>query len=132
MTYAGAAFAALALAACSAADGVTVAVHALRHHGERVGLPDAGDRGQDRDDGGERRARGDRSHVELEKLLGLFARICPHQGSTINKSGNGFVCPNHGAAFNSSGQWTGGQRTSNLTSYPATYDATTGTLSIGS
>jgi len=62
----------------------------------------------------------------------VFSRICPHQGSTINKSGSGFVCPNHGATFNSSGQWIGGQRTSNLTSYPAAYDAATDMLTIGS
>jgi nitrite reductase/ring-hydroxylating ferredoxin subunit len=61
-----------------------------------------------------------------------FSRICPHQGSTINVTSNGFVCPNHGAEFNSSGQWIGGQRTSNLTSYPVAYDSTAGTLTIGS
>jgi cytochrome b6-f complex iron-sulfur subunit len=61
-----------------------------------------------------------------------FSRICPHQGSTINVTSNGFSCPNHGAEFNSSGQWIGGQRTSNLTSYPVAYDSTAGTLTIGS
>jgi nitrite reductase/ring-hydroxylating ferredoxin subunit len=61
-----------------------------------------------------------------------FSRICPHQGSTINTVGSGFVCPNHGATFNTSGQWTGGQRTSNLTAYPTQYDASTGTITIGS
>lgn len=60
-----------------------------------------------------------------------FSRICPHQGSTINVVSNGFQCPRHGATFNLSGQWIGGQRTSNLTSYPVTYDDTTGTLTIG-
>jgi nitrite reductase/ring-hydroxylating ferredoxin subunit len=61
-----------------------------------------------------------------------FSRICPHQGSTINVTTGGFVCPNHGATFNSSGQWTGGQRTSNLRSYPVQYDSAAGTLTVGS
>lgn len=61
----------------------------------------------------------------------VFSRICPHQGSTINVTSTGFLCPNHGAAFNKSGQWVGGQPTSNLASYPVTYDATAGTLTVG-
>lgn len=60
-----------------------------------------------------------------------FSRICPHQGTTINVVTNGFQCPRHGATFNSSGQWIGGQRTSNLTSYPVGYDAASATLTIG-
>jgi Rieske Fe-S protein len=60
-----------------------------------------------------------------------FSRICPHQGSTINVTSGGFRCPNHGATFNLSGQWTGGERTSNLRSYPVTYDATAATITIG-
>jgi nitrite reductase/ring-hydroxylating ferredoxin subunit len=60
-----------------------------------------------------------------------FSRICPHQGTTIDVFTNGFQCPRHGATFNASGQWIGGQRTSNLTSYPVGYDATSGTLTIG-
>lgn len=60
-----------------------------------------------------------------------LSRVCPHQGSTINAISNGFRCPNHGATFNTTGTWTGGQRTSNMRSYPTTYDATTGTLTIG-
>jgi nitrite reductase/ring-hydroxylating ferredoxin subunit len=61
-----------------------------------------------------------------------FSRICPHQGATINVLSGGFQCPQHGATFNSSGQWTGGQRTSNLTSYPVAYDSASATLTIGS
>jgi Rieske Fe-S protein len=60
-----------------------------------------------------------------------LSRICPHQGSTVNQSGSGFLCPNHGAQFNASGTWTGGQSTSNLRSYATTYDASAGTLTIG-
>jgi cytochrome b6-f complex iron-sulfur subunit len=60
-----------------------------------------------------------------------FSRICPHQGSTINVTSTGFLCPNHGATFDKSGQWIGGERTSSLTSYPVTYDATAGTITVG-
>jgi len=60
-----------------------------------------------------------------------LSRICPHQGSTVNYTGSGFLCPNHGAQFTKTGTWVGGQRTSNMYSYPTSYDATTGTLSIG-
>jgi cytochrome b6-f complex iron-sulfur subunit len=60
-----------------------------------------------------------------------LSRICPHQGSVVNFTGNGFLCPNHGAQFTETGTWVGGQRTSNLRSYPTTFDSTTGTLTIG-
>ena len=60
-----------------------------------------------------------------------LSRICPHAGSTVNQSGSGFLCPNHGAQFSANGTWVGGQRTSNLRSYPTAYDATSGTLTIG-
>jgi len=60
-----------------------------------------------------------------------FSRICPHQGATIDVTNNGFQCPRHGATFDKSGQWIGGERTSNLTSYPVAYDATAGTLTVG-
>jgi len=56
---------------------------------------------------------------------------CPHQGTTVNVSGSGFLCPNHGARFSATGAWTGGQATANLTSYPLTYDAAAGTLTMG-
>ena len=59
-----------------------------------------------------------------------LSRVCPHQGGTVQLSGNNFVCPNHGATFNTSGQWIGGQRTSSLHSYSTTYDSATGTLTI--
>ena len=59
-----------------------------------------------------------------------FSMVCPHQGSTINISGAGFRCPNHGATFSANGAWTGGQRANGLTSFPATYDAAAGTVTI--
>jgi cytochrome b6-f complex iron-sulfur subunit len=67
---------------------------------------------------------GDASFVTL-------SRVCPHQGSTINPSGSGFLCPGHGAQFSATGQWVGGQRTSNMRSYSTTYDAAAGTITIG-
>ncbi|HET7459754.1 MAG TPA: Rieske (2Fe-2S) protein [Longimicrobium sp.] len=60
-----------------------------------------------------------------------FSMVCPHQGTTINISGGAFVCPNHGARFNAQGQWTGGQRTSNLRSVALSYNATAGTITLG-
>ena len=60
-----------------------------------------------------------------------LSRICPHQGTTVNQSAGGFLCPNHGATFSSTGDWVGGQRTSNMTSYPTSFDSTAGTITIG-
>jgi cytochrome b6-f complex iron-sulfur subunit len=60
-----------------------------------------------------------------------LSRVCPHQGSTVNQTANGFLCPNHGAQFSSTGNWVGGQPTSSLRSYATTYDADAGTITIG-
>jgi nitrite reductase/ring-hydroxylating ferredoxin subunit len=60
-----------------------------------------------------------------------LSRVCPHQGSTVNQSGSGFLCPGHGARFDGTGTWIGGQSTSSLRSYATAYDAGTGTLTIG-
>ena len=57
--------------------------------------------------------------------------VCPHQGGAISTSGSGFLCTRHGARFNATGTWIGGQRTSSMRSYPATYDAATDTLTVG-
>ena len=69
-------------------------------------------------------------HSAATSYLAL-SRICPHQGTVIDLTGNSFVCPNHGARFDARGHWTGGQPTSNLAALPVTYDATAGTLLIG-
>jgi Rieske Fe-S protein len=61
-----------------------------------------------------------------------FSLICPHFGCTVGINGSAFLCPCHGARFGSSGAWTGGQRTSNLSSLGASYDATTDVLTISS
>ena len=60
-----------------------------------------------------------------------LSRVCPHQGSIVNKTTNGFLCPNHGAQFSSTGTWVGGERTSSLRSYATSYDATTDLLTVG-
>lgn len=61
----------------------------------------------------------------------VLSRACPHEGATINVSAGGsFQCPRHGAQFNATGTWTGGRRTSSMRSYPATYDAAMGVLTV--
>jgi Rieske Fe-S protein len=60
-----------------------------------------------------------------------LSRICPHQGNLINISGNGFLCSGHGAQFTATGTWRGGQQTTNMRSYPTSYDAGTDILTIG-
>ena len=68
-------------------------------------------------------------HSAASSYLAL-SRVCPHQGTVIDLTGNTFTCPNHGARFDSRGRWTGGQPTSNLIALSVTYDATAGTLLI--
>ena len=60
-----------------------------------------------------------------------LSRVCPHQGNIVNQSGNAFLCPGHGARFAADGTWIGGERTSSLRSYPTSYDATAGTITVG-
>ena len=60
-----------------------------------------------------------------------LSRVCPHQGNIVNQDGNAFLCPGHGARFSANGTWIGGERTSSLRSYPTTYDAAAGTITVG-
>jgi Rieske Fe-S protein len=60
-----------------------------------------------------------------------LSMTCPHQGTRVSIVNGGFFCPNHGARFTLAGQWSGGQPTSSLRSYPAVYDAAAGTVTIG-
>ena len=61
-----------------------------------------------------------------------FSLICPHEGTTVNINGTGFLCPNHGARFDGSGNWVQSQqRTTNLKRIAVVYDATAGTLKLG-
>lgn len=61
-----------------------------------------------------------------------LSMICPHAGyKPISIVSGGFRCPNHAARFDSTGNWTGGQRTRDLQSYPTVYNAGSGTLTIG-
>jgi Rieske Fe-S protein len=48
--------------------------------------------------------------------------VCTHQGATIDINGAGFRCPNHGALYSATGVWQGGQPTSSLATYTATFD----------
>jgi nitrite reductase/ring-hydroxylating ferredoxin subunit len=68
---------------------------------------------------------------ESTTTFAAFSLVCPHQGSTVQAQTSRFYCPGHGATFSLTGQWTGGERTSNLRSYPVTYDASAGTITIG-
>jgi Rieske Fe-S protein len=68
---------------------------------------------------------------ESSTTFAAFSLICPHQGSTIQPETSRFYCPGHGATFDLNGQWIGGQRTSNMHSYPAVYDATAGSVTVG-
>jgi len=68
---------------------------------------------------------------ESTSTFAAFSLICPHQGNTVQAQTNRFYCPGHGATFDLNGKWTGGERTSNLRSYPVTYDATAGTVTLG-
>ncbi len=43
-----------------------------------------------------------------------FSMVCPHKGSVVNLSADGFACPNHGAKFTRAGVWAGGQATVDL------------------
>lgn len=63
--------------------------------------------------------------------VAAFSMICPHQGATINIQASGFLCPNHFAQFSATGQWLGGQPTTNLVSFPASFDAATGLIAVG-
>ncbi len=60
-----------------------------------------------------------------------LSRVCPHQGNIVNPNGSGFLCPGHGARFTATGQWSGGERTSNMRAFVTSYDAAAGTITIG-
>jgi hypothetical protein len=44
---------------------------------------------------------------------------------------NAFLCPGHDARFSPNDISMGGERTSSLRSYPPTYDAVAGTITVG-
>jgi Rieske Fe-S protein len=56
--------------------------------------------------------------------------ICTHQGGTVQWNGQIFICPVHGAEFAADGHWIGGQPTTNLVSFPTSYDAAANTVTI--
>ena len=60
-----------------------------------------------------------------------FSMVCPHAGfKPIDIVAGGFECPNHGAQFSANGDWTGGQRTTDLRQYTVVFNAGAGTLTI--
>jgi Rieske Fe-S protein len=87
--------------------------------------------------GGIARVNSDASNPIAVSRLGpstfvALSMICPHAGyKPISIVSGGFRCPNHNALFAADGNWTGGQRTKDLQSYPTTYNAGAGTLTIG-
>lgn len=61
-----------------------------------------------------------------------LSMVCTHAGfQPIDIRPDGFRCPNHGAQFNREGTWVSGQPTGNLFEYSVTFNAGTGTLTIG-
>jgi nitrite reductase/ring-hydroxylating ferredoxin subunit len=44
----------------------------------------------------------------------VLSLVCPHRGSIVNRTDDGFLCPNHGARFTAEGHWVGGQSTVDL------------------
>lgn len=83
--------------------------------------------------GGVARLSGVSPPVAVVNLSGTYkalSLICPHQGSTVQWTGNAWVCPNHGATFQENGTWEGGQPTSNMREYTVSFDANAGTLTI--
>jgi cytochrome b6-f complex iron-sulfur subunit len=58
--------------------------------------------------------------------------VCTHQGTTVGivSGGGGFLCPNHGARYGLTGTWTGGQATTSLPTFTATFNAAAGTVTV--
>ncbi len=60
-----------------------------------------------------------------------LSMICPHeQFAPIDITVNGFHCPAHGSTFAASGALEGGPASTGLASFPSTYDAVAGTITI--
>ena len=60
----------------------------------------------------------------------VFNRRCTHRGTQIRTFGSGFKCPNHGAEYTLAGKWSGGLRTADLKRIAASFDPTTGVLTV--
>jgi Rieske Fe-S protein len=60
-----------------------------------------------------------------------WSRLCTHEGTPVDLSGNGFFCPNHGSRFDADGDVTTGPATQPLGQLPTSYDAVTDMLTIG-
>ena len=60
-----------------------------------------------------------------------WSRLCTHEGTPVDLSGNGFLCPNHGSRFDLNGSVTIGPATQPLGQLATSYDAATDILTIG-
>lgn len=60
-----------------------------------------------------------------------WSRLCTHEGTPVNVSGNGFICPNHFSQFNADGNVTVGPATAPLGQLATSYNSTTDILTIG-
>lgn len=60
----------------------------------------------------------DGAPIVVERLTAskyrAFLLACPHKGTTVDLTADGFLCPNHGARFSRGGVWLGGQDTTDL------------------
>lgn len=64
------------------------------------------------------------------KQYRAFSLVCPHKGTVVDPTDDGFLCPNHGARFTRTGTWVGGQPTVDLSPIAVTVDPD-GTLLVG-
>jgi cytochrome b6-f complex iron-sulfur subunit len=60
-----------------------------------------------------------------------WSRLCTHEGTPVDLTGNAFVCANHGSRFDANGDVTLGPATQALGQLATSYDAASDTLTIG-
>jgi Rieske Fe-S protein len=60
-----------------------------------------------------------------------WSRLCTHEGTPVDLSGNSFLCPNHGSRFDLNGAATIGPATQSLGQLATAYDQVTDILTIG-
>ena len=64
------------------------------------------------------------------KQYRAFSLQCPHKGTLLDATVDGFTCPNHGARFAVDGAWLGGQGTSDMLPIAVAVEPA-GTLLVG-
>ena len=60
-----------------------------------------------------------------------YSRVCTHEGCIVNVGTASLDCPCHGSRFDLNGQVTQGPAPRRLTELATTFDAASGTLTIG-